>query len=121
LKSSKYEKILRRPGVSYRNAVPADESALLSEEEMKEVEIEIKYEGFIKRQLNEIARLEKIERIRIPADIDYEVIHCLSSEVKEKLSKIQPLNLGQAARISGVTPAAISILMVYLEKARRER
>jgi glucose-inhibited division protein A len=121
LKGSKYEKALRRPGVSYHEAVSAEESQGLSEEEMKEVEIEIKYEGFIRRQQSEIVRLGKIEKIRIPADIDYEAIHGLSSEVKEKLLNIRPLNLGQAARISGITPAAVSILMVYLEKTRRER
>jgi len=119
LKNSKYEKVLRRPGVSYKDAVPSSEEPGLSEEEIKEVEIEIKYEPFIKRQLNEIGRLEKIERIRIPAGIDYKNIHGLSSEIKEKLMNIRPLNLGQAARISGVTPAAISILMICIEKMRR--
>lgn len=119
LKSSKYEKVLRRPGVSYKDAVSTGGEPGLSEEEIKEVEIEIKYEPFIKRQLNEIARMEKIEKIRLPSGIDYGNIHGLSSEIKEKLTNIKPLNLGQAARISGVTPAAISILMIYIEKMRR--
>jgi tRNA uridine 5-carboxymethylaminomethyl modification enzyme len=119
IKLSKSAKILRRPGVSYLQAVSADDGPDLSEEETKEVEIEIKYEGFIKRQLAEIARLGKIERIKIPAETDYESIHGLSSEIKEKLANIRPINLGQASRISGVTPAAISILMIYLEKSRR--
>jgi tRNA uridine 5-carboxymethylaminomethyl modification enzyme len=119
LRNSKYAKTLRRPGVSYREAVSTKAAACLSDAEIKEVEIEIKYEGFIKRQLNEIGRLAKIEKIGIPGDTDYRSIHGLSSEIKEKLSSIRPLNLGQAARISGVTPAAISILMVWLEKTRR--
>jgi len=118
LKDTKLEKVLRRPGVGYAEVASDGE---LSAEEVRGVEIEVKYEGFIARQLNEIARLEKIERIRIPETIDYGGIHGLSSEIKEKLSGIRPLNLGQAARISGVTPAAVSILMVWLEKLRRPR
>ncbi|MFA5501001.1 MAG: tRNA uridine-5-carboxymethylaminomethyl(34) synthesis enzyme MnmG, partial [Candidatus Omnitrophota bacterium] len=86
-----------------------------------EVEIEVKYEGFIKRQFSDIGRLDKLERIKLSKDLDYKKIHGLSSEIKEKLSAIRPLNLGQAARISGVTPAAVSILMVWLEKVRREK
>ena len=93
----------------------------LSEEEIRSVEIEIKYEGYIRRQAGEITRLNKIEKIRIPKGIDYGRIHGLSSEIKEKLKKIEPVNLGQASRISGVTPAAISILMVTLEKDRRKK
>jgi tRNA uridine 5-carboxymethylaminomethyl modification enzyme len=118
LKDTKLEKVLRRPGVGYAEVASDGE---LSAEEVRGVEIEVKYEGFIARQLNEVARLEKIERIRIPETIDYGGIHGLSSEIKEKLSGIRPLNLGQAARISGVTPAAVSILMVWLEKLRRPR
>lgn len=119
LKGSRYEKVLRRPGVSYQEAVPAGEKPKLSEDEMKEIEIEVKYESFIKRQLSEIARFDNIEKIRVPADMDYSKVHSLSSEIKEKLIAIKPLNLGQAARISGVTPASISILMIYIEKTRR--
>jgi len=127
LKDSHLEKILRRPGVSYEQtifqpglAMPGLEKAgRLTPDEINEVEIEIKYEGFIKRQLSDIGRFDKLERIKIPQDIDYRIIHGLSSEVKEKLSDIRPFNLGQASRISGVTPAAISILMVWLEKKRR--
>lgn len=118
LRSSKYARMLRRPGVSYREAVPCGKTCL-SDDELKEVEIEIKYEGFIKRQLNEIGRLERINRIAMPAGIDYGKVHGLSAEVREKLAAIKPVNLGQASRISGVTPAAISILMIYLDKARR--
>ena len=91
----------------------------LSADEINEVEIEIKYEGFIKRQASDVGRFDKLEKIRVPKDIDYKVINGLSSEIKEKLSDIRPLNLGQASRISGVTPAAISILMIYIEKLRR--
>jgi len=116
LKDQRLEKVLRRPGVSYEEVAGG---GTLTPEEIRVVETEIKYEGFIKRQINEVGRLEKVERIRIPEDTDYRNIHGLSSEIKEKLSKIRPINLGQAARISGVTPAAVSILMVYLDKVRR--
>ncbi|OGW85458.1 MAG: tRNA uridine-5-carboxymethylaminomethyl(34) synthesis enzyme MnmG [Omnitrophica bacterium RIFCSPLOWO2_01_FULL_45_10] len=120
LKGTKLEKALRRPGVSYGGLVAIDDDFGLSPDEIKEVEIEVKYEGFIKRQLAEIARFGKIEHIKIPENIDYSKIHGLSSEIKEKLTKIRPLTLGQASRISGVTPAAISILMIYLDKLRRQ-
>lgn len=118
LKISRKDKLLRRPGISYEEMVP---DSKLSCEEKKEVEIEIKYEGFIQRQISEVSRLEKVERIRIPSNIDYKKIHGISSEIKEKLSRIRPVNLGQASRISGITPAAISIIMVYLDKTRREK
>ncbi|MFA6142471.1 MAG: tRNA uridine-5-carboxymethylaminomethyl(34) synthesis enzyme MnmG [Candidatus Omnitrophota bacterium] len=119
LKKNGSEKALKRPGVSYAE-VSHDKNSL-SAEEIRSLEIDVKYDGFIKRQLGEIARLGKIERIKIFEGIDYRQIHGLSLEIREKLSKIKPLNLGQAARISGVTPAAISILMVYLDKTRRSK
>lgn len=119
LKRSRHEKALRRPGATYRDIVKVATGTCLSDEEIKEVEIEVKYEPFIRRQLGEIDRFDKIEKIKTPTDIDYSKIHGLSSEIKEKLTAIRPVNLGQAARISGVTPAAVSILMVYLEKMRR--
>ncbi len=122
LKGGRLEKALRRPGASYRQTVSLEDSkALLEPDEINEVEIEIKYEGFIKRQTSDVGRFDKLERIRVPENIDYKVINGLSSEIKEKLSNIRPLNLGQASRISGVTPAAISILMVWIEKMRREK
>lgn len=121
LKTGRLEKTLRRPGTSYEEIVPAEERRGISEEEKKVIEIEIKYEGFIKRQLKEIERLGKIERIKIPEGLDYKNINCLSAEIKEKLSRARPINLGQASRISGVTPAAISILMIYLDGARRSK
>lgn len=122
LKGSRLEKVLRRPGVSYQDALAQEKVIpVLTSDEVNEVEIEIKYEGFIKRQLGDIGRFSKLERIKVPERIDYKVIHGLSNEIKEKLSNIKPLNLGQASRVSGVTPAAISILMVYIEKARRSK
>ncbi|MDD5495602.1 MAG: tRNA uridine-5-carboxymethylaminomethyl(34) synthesis enzyme MnmG [Candidatus Omnitrophica bacterium] len=119
LRERGFEKILRRPGVTYKTLGYTEADPALTREEIAELEIEIKYEGFVKRQLNDIGRFKKIEKIRIPEIMDYAKVHGLSSEVREKLSGIKPINLGQASRISGVTPAAISILMVYLEKYRR--
>jgi tRNA uridine 5-carboxymethylaminomethyl modification enzyme len=119
LKGARLEKILRRPGTSYADVITTP-APVLSADEINEVEIEIKYEGFIKRQTSDVVRFDKLERIRVPENIDYKAINGLSSEIKEKLSDIRPLNLGQASRISGVTPAAISILMIWIEKNRRE-
>ena len=85
---------------------------------LEEIEIEVKYEGFIKRQLEEIERFNRIDKIRIPKDIDYRNISGLSREIREKLEEYRPLTLGQASRISGVTPAAISLLMICLKKIR---
>ena len=119
LKARHIDKILKRPGVSYEEAVPDSERTPIISKESKVVEIEIKYEGFITRQLKEIQRLSKVERIKIPQDMDYKSINSLSMEIREKLSKARPVNLGQASRISGVTPVAISILMIYLDAKRR--
>jgi len=81
-------------------------------------EIQIKYEGYIKHQEQEIEKFKKLENRKIPAEIDYQEIVGLSNEVREKLSKIRPDSLGQASRISGVTPAAIAILMVHMKRKR---
>ena len=111
---------LRRPGISYRQmSAFFGEDVAVSEDVIEQLEIDIKYDGFIKRQKEEVERFEKIERIKLPQDIDYANIHGLSREITEKLSGFRPMTLGQASRISGVTPAAISILMIYLEKFRR--
>ncbi len=80
------------------------------------VEIEIKYEGYIQRQLKEVKKFKNLERIKIPTEFNYNNVHGLSNELKEKLSSVQPLSLGQASRIPGITPAAISTLMVFLKK-----
>jgi len=119
IKKKRLEKILRRPGVSYEDIAEKD-GFEFNPDDIRVIETEIKYEGFIERQLKVIERMKKIENIKIAADTDYRKIHGLSAEIREKLLSLKPLNLGQASRISGVTPAAISILMVNLEKSRRE-
>lgn len=84
------------------------------------VEAELKYAGFIQRQEIEVERFRNLEKIRLPEDMDYRKVQSLSREVREKLVKFRPMTLGQAARISGITPAAVSMLMVYLHKLRGE-
>lgn len=109
--------LLRRPEISYRDLVPFDQACTLAEPEVgEEVEIQIKYAGYIQRQEEQVEKLLKLEGIRLPVDMDFARIPGLTAEVREKLNKVKPLSLGQASRISGVTPAAVSILMVYLKK-----
>ena len=90
---------------------PADIGRTVS----RQVEIEIKYEGYIKKQLREIKRFKNQEMVKIPAEFDFSGIHGLSNELKEKLSRIRPTSIGQVSRIEGITPAAISVLMVALK------
>jgi len=109
--------ILKRPEVNYAMIAPFDgELKNFPQEVIDQVEYEIKYEGFINRQLKDVERFRHIEKIKIPSDIDYDTIASLSIEIRQKLKRFSPMNLGQANRISGVTPAAISVLMVYLRK-----
>ncbi|MDP2939483.1 MAG: tRNA uridine-5-carboxymethylaminomethyl(34) synthesis enzyme MnmG [Candidatus Omnitrophota bacterium] len=110
------EDLLKRPEISYEMLKKLNHSnKRICQDTALQVEIQTKYSGFIERQLSEIERFRKIEQIKVPPDIDYTTIAGLSREIKEKLIKFSPLTLGQASRISGVTPAALSILMVYLK------
>ncbi|MFD0621415.1 tRNA uridine-5-carboxymethylaminomethyl(34) synthesis enzyme MnmG [Paenibacillus sp. GCM10027629] len=112
--------LLRRPEVTYAHIEPISPSSHELTEEMKEqVEIQIKYSGYIEKQLLQVERLQKMEKKKIPDDIDYTDIHGIATEAKQKLNKIHPISIGQASRISGVTPADISILLVYLEHYNR--
>jgi tRNA uridine 5-carboxymethylaminomethyl modification enzyme len=86
----------------------------------RQVEIEMKYDGYIQRQLAEIERFKDLEAMSIPERFDFGTVHGLSNELKEKLSRVGPASLGQASRIDGMTPAALSVLMIVL-KARRCR
>lgn len=88
----------------------------LDERTAEQVEIEIKYQGYIERQFSEISKFKSLEKIKIPEDFDYAAAHGLSNEMKEKLIKVKPLSLGQASRMDGMTPSAISVLMVNLKK-----
>jgi tRNA uridine 5-carboxymethylaminomethyl modification enzyme len=86
----------------------------LSNEVIEQIEIELKYEGYIKRQKEEVDKFNRFDSLQIPQEIDYHRVKSLSTEGREKLVKVQPVSIGQASRISGVTPADISVLMVYL-------
>lgn len=112
--------ILRRPEVTYQHIHEIFPSAVELDEDMKEqVEIQVKYAGYIDKQLMHVERLKKMEGKKIPANIKYEDIHGLAIEARQKLAEIRPLSIGQASRIGGVTPADISILLVYLEHYNR--
>lgn len=109
--------LLKRPGVSYDDILKINElSPRLAYYEKVQVEVEAKYSGYIERELSKIRKFEDIEKIRIPEGFDYTGINGLSNEIVEKLTKFAPISLGQASRISGVTPAAITILMVKLKR-----
>jgi tRNA uridine 5-carboxymethylaminomethyl modification enzyme len=116
-KSATLEELLRRPQVGIKD-LPALCGARLKfpQSALQQAGIAVKYAGFIQRQLKEVERFADLEKIRLPERLDYSAVPGLSREVREKLREIRPLNLGQASRVSGVTPAAVSILMVYLRK-----
>ena len=113
-----FEELLRRPGVHYRDLIslPGAGTCLSDDKAAEQVEIQIKYQGYIERQRDEVSRQEQFETTRLPADLDYRSVRGLSIEVQQKLNKQQPETLGQAARISGITPAAISLLLVHLKR-----
>ncbi|HPZ08232.1 MAG TPA: tRNA uridine-5-carboxymethylaminomethyl(34) synthesis enzyme MnmG [Candidatus Eremiobacteraeota bacterium] len=110
------KELMRRPDITYKSLSLLDrERPDLSRSLMKQIEIEIKYEGYIKKELDYIEKTKKLEETLIPDDINYNIIPSLSREGIEKLNKIRPLSLGQASRLSGITPADISILSIYLK------
>lgn len=115
-KGTSYEQLLRRPELSYEDlaefdAVSRETAAVVREQ----VEIQIKYQGYIERQLDQVQRSSKLEHTRIPAEMDYAAINGLTTEVREKLARVRPDTLGQASRIPGVTPAAISVLSIAIK------
>ncbi len=114
---SLYE-LLRRPDVSYRNlmTLPGAGEAVTDPLVAEQVEIQAKYHGYIERQKDEVARNARYEEIRLPQNLDYRTVRGLSSEVQQKLNQFKPETAGQAARISGITPAAISLLLVHVKR-----
>ncbi len=114
--------LLRRPEIRYehiKTLIPPQEE--LEKEIEEQVEIQIKYEGYIEKALQQVERLHKMEDKKIPIDIDFDAINGLATEAREKLKEVHPLTLAQASRISGVNPADISILLVYLEQGKIKR
>jgi len=120
------KELLRRPEVTYKdlksfNYAEKEQKpkCSISDDVIEQVEIEVKYEGYIKRQNAQVERFKKMEDLRIPSNFDFQKIPGLSREVKEKLSLVKPTSLGQASRISGVTPAAVSLLMIWLKREKK--
>lgn len=111
--------LLRRPELSFHNLeLFAPELAQIAHSIALQVEVEIKYAGYVQRQLEGVQKFRKMEETRLPVNLDYGAIQGLSREVREKLTRFRPRSLGQAARISGMTPAAISLLSIYLKKQK---
>jgi tRNA uridine 5-carboxymethylaminomethyl modification enzyme len=127
LKGSTLEQVLRRPEISLENLAPVLKklNCWPFAEVRKAVEIEIRYEGYIQQQMRDVEKVKKMSARRIPPDFDFSTIDGLSREIREKLCRVRPLDLDMASRIPGVTPAAISILNIYLElahgRSKRER
>jgi tRNA uridine 5-carboxymethylaminomethyl modification enzyme len=114
--------ILKRPGLRLKDLEEvAPEIKGWASEVVKQIEILLKYEGYICRQKDQVERMRRLEERRIPADFDYRSLEALSCEARQKLEEIRPSSIGQAVRIPGITPAAISLLLIYLEKSRRGR
>lgn len=112
--------LLKRPELNYDTILPFDKDRKQLPKEVRLlVETEIKYEGYIKKQMIQIDQFKKLENKRLPDDIDYSLVKGLSTEARQKLERIKPDSVGQASRISGVTPADINVLLIYLEQRRR--
>jgi tRNA uridine 5-carboxymethylaminomethyl modification enzyme len=113
--------LIRRPELNYSMLALLDvDRKYLPSDTIEQVNINIKYDGYIKRQLRQVKQFKKLENKQIPIDIEYNEINSLRIEAKQKLSQIKPISVGQASRISGVSPADISVLLVYLEQFRRK-
>lgn len=112
--------LLKRKEISYDDLKHIVELPEISEDVKKQVEITLVYEGYIKKQLEQVERMEKLEEKLLPEDINYDEVSSLRDEAREKLNAIRPVSIGQASRISGVSPADISVLLVYLEQYRRQ-
>ena len=109
--------LLKRPQINYNCLVDLDvERPNLEKEFFEQIETEIKYEGYIKKQNNQINEMRRLEVKKLPLDLEYSNIHGLRLEAIEKLNKVKPENIGQASRISGVSPADISVLLIWLSK-----
>ncbi len=119
--SATMAELIRRPELSYRKLSAIDpERPSLTDAEADQVNIEIKYEGYIRRQESQVTQFHKMENKRLPEDLDYDLIPSLRIEARQKLKEIKPSSVGQASRISGVSPADISVLLVYLETVKNK-
>jgi tRNA uridine 5-carboxymethylaminomethyl modification enzyme len=124
LKSSRHQQVtldqyLRRNEISLKNVLEILNEDIEDAEVSNQIEIEVKYSGYVNRELLMVDRLKKYEEKKIPQTIDFKEVKGLSREAQEKLSKVRPVSLGQASRISGITPCDVSLLAVYIEKHKR--
>ncbi len=118
------KELLRRPEITYHDLEFLDLNStqdFITEDVVSQIEIEVKYEGYIKRQMEQVDKFKKLEDFIIPVSFSYDSIPGLSNEIVQKLTNVRPNSLGQATRISGVTPAAISVLMVYLKRDENQK
>ena len=118
--STTLAELLRRPEMNYEKLAAVFSLEQIAPAIAEQVEIIIRYEGYIKKQKEQVERLEHLEARRLPADLDYSVVPSLRDEAREKLAAIRPLSVGQASRISGVSPADVSVLLIWLEQERRK-
>ncbi|MBO4376736.1 MAG: tRNA uridine-5-carboxymethylaminomethyl(34) synthesis enzyme MnmG, partial [Lachnospiraceae bacterium] len=108
--------LICRPELTYESLAPLDpERGTFRQDVIDQINIEIKYEGYIERQKHQVEQFKKIEKKLIPENIDYDDVSSLRLEARQKLKKFKPVSVGQASRISGVSPADVSVLLVYLE------
>jgi tRNA uridine 5-carboxymethylaminomethyl modification enzyme len=118
--SARLADLLRRPQVTYEDIAPFDpERPALPAAVTEEVEIQVKYAGYLQRQLKQVEEFKREENRLLPEDMDYESVVGLRLEARQKLSQIRPVSIGQAGRISGVSPSDIAVLLIYLEQKRR--
>ena len=114
--------MMHRPEVTYDNTASLDpDRPVLSRHQKTSMEVEIKYGGYIQKQLAQIEKFKRLENKKLSADMDYSKIDGLRIEAQQKLNALKPVSIGQASRISGVSPADINVLLIYLEKQRRSR
>lgn len=119
----KADRLLKRPELSYRDVASLlpDNGGVIPEEVGEQVEIQVKYEGYISKQLQQVEKMKRMEKKKIPQDLDYSVIDGIATEARQKLDKVRPISVGQASRVSGVNPSDIAILLVYLEQGKLAR
>ncbi|MCP4880831.1 MAG: tRNA uridine-5-carboxymethylaminomethyl(34) synthesis enzyme MnmG, partial [Gammaproteobacteria bacterium] len=115
-KDSNLLDLLKRPELNYQQLHELAELAPIADDCSEQIQIEVKYAGYISRQKDDIERLKRSEKTPIPEDFNYAIIDGLSNEARAKLEQVRPTSLGMASRIQGVTPAAISLLLIYLKK-----
>ena len=116
-----FAELLKRPQISYDDLTEIDDETRpqLSQHAIAQLEVQIKYEGYIQKQQQQIMRYQKLEHKKLDEALDYKSLEGLRKEAVQKLSQIRPTSIGQASRISGVSPADINVLLIHLEKMRR--